>query len=116
MVVACPPCKWPALLEEQGPREDPSILLTGTAYLGDAMIKIIAIRVNLVRRAAPDYRPDVPIARYRDGGYETALDVILDEFEDVAAELGEFFGEEHPNIIELATGSYQIWVLPVSFG
>jgi hypothetical protein len=116
MAVAFPDCKWPASLEEQGPPEDPSILLTGTAYIGDAVIKIIAIRVNLLRRATPDYRPDVPIAGYRDGGYATALDTILDEFEDVAAQLGEFFGEEHTNIVELPTGSYQIWGVPVSFG
>lgn len=116
MAVAFPTCQWPDVLQEQGPREDPSILLTGTAYIGDAMIKVIGIRVNLLRRATPDYRLDVPMARYRDGGYDSVLNTLLDEFEDVAAQLGEFFGEEHTNIVELPTGSYQIWVVPVSFG
>lgn len=116
MTTACPPCKWPTSLEEQGPREDPSILLTGIVYVGDAKIKIIAIRVNLDRRAMPDYRPDVPIARYQDGGYDSILDGILDEFEEIAAQLGELFGEEHTNIVHLPMGSYQIWVVPASFG
>ena len=116
MVVACPPCKWPALLEERGPREDPSILLTGTASIGNAMIKIVAIRVNLLLRATPDYRGDVPVARYRDSGCDVVLETVLDEFEEAAAQLGELFGAEHTNIVELPTGSYQIWVVPASFG
>src|SRR5271155_1269661 len=103
MPVECPACKWPVLLEEQGPREDPSILLTGTAKIGNTAIKIIAVRVNLNLEAAPDYRSDVSSGCYRERGYDTVLDTVLDTFEYAAAELGELLGEEHSTIVELAT-------------
>jgi hypothetical protein len=115
MQIECPACKWPSLLDQQGPPEDPSILLTATASIGDAAIKIIAARVDPNLDAAPDYRTDVPKACYRERGHDVVLNTILEEFEYAAAQIGDLLGEEHLNIVELATGRYQIWVIPVIF-
>lgn len=116
MSVQCPACQWPIFLDERGPPGDPSILLTGTAHVAGVQTKIIAVRVNADLEAAADYRSDVPRAQYHERGYDTVLDTILDEFEYVAAELGDLLGEGHSNIVELATGRYQLWIIPVSFG
>lgn len=115
MSVECPACEWPLFLEEQGPREDPTILLTGTARIGKAAIKIIAVRINRNLRAAPDYRSDVQRHCYHVGGYDSILSTILEEFEDAAAQVGDLLGEEHFNIVQLPTGPYQIWVIPATF-
>ncbi len=116
MPVECPCCQWPSMLEERGPREDPSILLTGTARIGDTDVQIIAIRINPKLRRSVDRRAESAEASDQDTGFDDVLDTILEEFDYVAEQLGELFGEDQFRIVELATGPYQFWVVPVSFG
>lgn len=114
MPVECPCCQWPSVLEERGPREDPSILLTGPARIGDTPVQIIAIRINPNLRMSSD-RSEILVDRSPDAELHAALDTILEEFDYLAEQLGELFGEDQFRIVELATGPYQFWVVPVSF-
>jgi hypothetical protein len=108
MAVACPPVEWPKLLEEQGPAEDPGIVLKGTARIGGAPVEIVAIRVDLERRRMPDYRSDVPRAAYE----TAALETTLEELECVTQELSALTGVAERSIVRFATGSYVLFVLP----
>jgi hypothetical protein len=60
MAVKCPALEWPGTLEERGPSEDPSILLTGTARLGGTPVAIMAVRINAEFRPLPDYKSGPP--------------------------------------------------------
>lgn len=115
MSVPCPSCQWPAVLEERGPSEDPSILLTGTARIGEAAVQVIAIRVDPTLRWTPGYRRDVAEGSYQAKGLNATLETFLEEFESTAAEFGELLGDGRPSLVELATGPYRIWVMPASF-
>jgi hypothetical protein len=108
MAVACPPVEWPKFLEEQGPAEDPEIVLKGTARVGGAPVEIVAIRVDLERRRMPDYKSGVPRAAYDTG----ALETTLDELECIAQELSTLTGVAERSIVRFATGSYVLCVLP----
>jgi hypothetical protein len=74
MPVDLPTPQWPAALMEQGPPEDPTILLGGAAIIGQAPHRVLAMRINS-RTLAVDYRPDVDQDVYAD--YQ--LDEMLDE-------------------------------------
>lgn len=115
MAISCLPCEWPAVLEERGPEEDPSILLTGKAHIGETPVQIVAIRVNPSLRWAPDYK-ETAEGSYDANGLGTALETILEEFEFVASECAELLGERHPSIVELPSGPYKVWVMPAAFG
>lgn len=115
MSVPCPSCQWPAVLEERGPPEDPSILLTGKARIGDATVQVIAIRVDPTLRWTLDYKHDVAEGSYQAKGLSATLETFLEESKSTASEFGELLGESRPSIVELATGPYRIWVMPVSF-
>jgi hypothetical protein len=116
MTIECPPCQWPTALEERGPAEDPTILLTGTALIGDAEVQIIAIRVDPLLRWTPDYRSDVAETSYQANGLDTVLETTLEAFESVATAFADVLGESRSTIVDLATGPYRIGVMPAAFG
>ncbi len=109
MAVPCPQLEWPHFLEECGPAEDPSILLTGTARLGGTSVAVVAIRIALGRTRVPDYRPDVPEAAYE----TSALETILEELDYLAQEIGTVTARTETGIVRLATGTYVMGMLPV---
>lgn len=115
MAIECPPCLWPTVLEERGPSDDPSILLTGTARIGNAPIQIVAIRINPILRSTADYKPDVTEA-YQANDLDTVLGAILEELEYTSVELGRLLGNDHSATVELAPGVYRVWALSASFG
>lgn len=63
----------------------------------------MAIRVEPRLRFMPDYRSDLDHTVYNPGMLETLLE-----------ELGEIADTDHPLTIELATGSYVMWVTPAA--
>ncbi len=98
MSIPCPPIQWPSGLEETGPPEDPTILLSGTALVGSMPFRITAIRVEPRLRFMPDYRQEL------EGVYDReTLETLLEE-------LGMIGETDHPHIIELAPGSYVMWM------
>jgi hypothetical protein len=108
MAVPCPTLEWPHFLEECGPVEDPSILLTGTARIGGISVAVVAIRISHGRTRIPDYRDGVPA-----GAYETAaLETILEELDYLAQEVGAMTASSESGIVRLATGTYVMGVLP----
>lgn len=115
MAIECPSCLWPTVLEERGPSDDPSILLTGNGRIGQTPIKIVAIRINPMLRPTLDCKPDLA-GSYQANDLNAALGAILEELEYASAELGSLLGEDHPATVELATGSYKVWSLSASFG
>jgi hypothetical protein len=108
MAVACPQVEWPPFLEESGPAEDPSILLTARARIGDASAAVVAVRIAPGRTRVPDYRADVPDAAYETGQLET----ILEELECLAQEVGARPTTAEAGMVRLATGTYVMGVLP----
>ena len=116
MPVQCPPCQWPTALDERGPVEDPSILLTGRARIGDASVQIVAVRIDPALRWTPDYKSDVAEGSYQVDGLDVALETILEELESVGSALEDALGASRASLIKLATGMYMIWVMPGSFG
>jgi hypothetical protein len=112
MSVECPRCEWPAVLEERGPLEDPSILLTGTARVGDTAVQIVAIRINPALRFAPDYKQGLSSVVYGANGLDEILETVLEEFEYVSSELDQLVGESRSCIVELATGRYVLCIVP----
>jgi hypothetical protein len=108
MAVPCPPLEWPPFLEECGPAEDPSILLTGRARIGGASAAVVAVRIAPGRARVPDYREGVP-----DAAYETSqLETILEELECLAQEIGAAPATMEAGMVQLATGTYVMGVLP----
>jgi hypothetical protein len=116
VAVEFPACVWPNVLEEQGPSEDPSILLTGTARIGGAEARIVAIRVSSTQEWAPDFKRGVAEDSYQGNGLDEVLQMALEEFQAVASELGDLLGDSRLSVVELATGHYSVWVIPASFG
>jgi|HubBroStandDraft_1064217.scaffolds.fasta_scaffold46929_3 hypothetical protein len=112
MVVESPPCQWPSVLQECGPEQDPSILLVGAARIGETAVQVVAIRINATLRWSPDYRPGVAEDTYRSNGLDEALEAALEGFQSGAAELEEFLGNSGSSVVELASGTYRMWVIP----
>lgn len=83
MSVHFPPPNWPSDLNEQGPAEDPSILLGGDAVIGTAHHRVIAVRMN-PRTLSVDYRADVAEEIYDDYQLEDMLDAVtfLDDIDN----------------------------------
>ena len=115
MAIECPSCLWPTVLEERGPSDDPSILLTGTGRIGETPIQIVAIRINPTLRSTLDCKPDLENSD-QSNDLNSALGAILEELEYASAELAGVLGEDHPATVELASGSYRVWCLSASFG
>jgi hypothetical protein len=114
MPIPSPRCAWPATLDACGPQEDPSILLTGSAEIGDAPARIIAIRIGRMLRRVPDYRNDVPAEIYRTANLDAGLETFLENVEDLSAELSDVLGDYGPSVMHLDTGSYMMWILPLA--
>ena len=112
MPVPCPPCRWPSALKEGGPPEDPSVLLTGAASIGDTVLQIVAIRIDPTLRWALDYKRGVAAASYEMNALDRTLETFLEEAESISSELDELLGERRPSILRLATGNYKVWILP----
>jgi hypothetical protein len=104
MTVACPSPEWPSGLLEQGPPQDPSILLRGEATIGSARFVVTAVRVNPIRYG-PDFRPDQSTSIYANCNLSALLDSLSDLIEVSEA-----------STLRLETGNYVIWMLPQSGG
>lgn len=116
MAVRCPAWQWPEELEERGPPEDPSILLTGEARLGEVPMRVVAIRIDSTLRWSPDYRSDVAEDAYRENEFDQMLETMLEDIQSVATDLGELMGDGRLAVVELSTGPYRVWVMPNSVG
>jgi hypothetical protein len=114
--VPCPPFMWPDALVERGPPEDPSILLTGAAGIGNAAALIVAIRISRKMRWDPDFQPGLAGEIYQANRLDEVLETILEELEVVASELEEVLDEGDADAVELATGTYKVIVIQVSSG
>jgi hypothetical protein len=101
MSVSCPSMEWPSTLEEIGPTEDAAIMLSGSARVGRTPFRVVAIRVEPRLRFTPDYRPDLKRAVYDSKMLETLLE-----------EMGEVADTDNLRTVELATGSYVMWMAP----
>jgi hypothetical protein len=115
MAVACPAWQWPATLEERGPSEDPSILRTGAARIGDVEVQIVAIRINDTLRWTPNFKHGIAEDTYRVNGLGEVLETTLEDLQSVASDLGDLLGGGGSSVVELATGSYRVCVMPESF-
>jgi hypothetical protein len=115
MPVQSPSCQWPETLHEQGPPEDPSILLGGQARIGEVEVRIVAIRVDPERVGTPGYRAGVAAAAYQADELEVVLEAVLDDNEYIGSDLERWLGERRQSIVELPTGSYLILMVPWSF-
>lgn len=114
MTIQSPPCEWPSVLDERGPSEDPSILLTGAAHIGNVEVQIVAIRVPRMTRQTPDFKRGIDEDSYDQGGLAEFLEVTLESLDSVAADLAELLDGRESSAMELATGHYRVWVMPVS--
>jgi len=111
MTIPCAAVEWPAELEECGPPADPAILLTGRVRLGDAALRLVAIRIDPSLRWSPEYRRDVPEAEYDANGLDGALEGVLEELGVLAEQLGEILGEEADATMMVAGHRYRIVVV-----
>jgi hypothetical protein len=88
-------------LNESGPKEDPGILLTGSTRIGTTQACLIAIRFSQMRGQRRKCRKDAEAYRM------APLD--LDQ-----ASLKDVVGNHVPSIIQLESGPYLLWVLPLT--
>ena len=100
MTIACPRPEWPTGLLEEGPPQDPSILLRGEADIGGAKFVVTAVRVDPIR-FGPDFRLNQSSSVY--DGYD--LSGLLDSLWNLV-EVAE------APTVRLASGSYVLWMLP----
>ena len=102
MPIRLPEPRWPSELLEQGPPEDPSILLGGAAEIGKAPYRVLAVRLN-PDTLAVDYRADLNEDIYADYEVESMLDdlTVLDDIDKSV-------------LVPIAGGHYVVWVLPFS--
>jgi hypothetical protein len=114
MSIPFPPCVYPATLDERGPKEDPSILLTGMAAIGNAPALVIAIRISRTPRRTPDYRHDVPTKMYSVNNIDVGLKTFPGNSDDLTDEPSDALGEQVPSIVQLEPGTYMLWILPLT--
>jgi hypothetical protein len=100
MDVHVPELQWPRHLQESGPKQDPSILLSGTARIGACRYFVYALRINLTTLEA-DFRDDVDEWIYTDYRLDVMLEelLFLSDFDRTAA-------------VPLDSGSYLFWMVP----
>jgi hypothetical protein len=100
MTVRLPAPQWPPELFEQGPPEDPSILLSAPAAIGSAPHRVLAIRIN-PRTLAADYRTNLDEEVYADSQIEDMLDELtfLDDIDQSV-------------LVSMEGGSYVVWMMP----
>jgi hypothetical protein len=100
MPIPLPELNWPPELLEEGPPEDPSILLGGPAAIGKAPHRVVAVRIN-PRTLGVDYRTDLDEDVYADWQMEDMLDELT-FLEDI----------DRSVLVPLSGGSYVIWLMP----
>jgi hypothetical protein len=100
MPVSLPEPQWPATLMEQGPPEDPAILLGGVAVIGQAPHQLLAMRIN-PRTLAIDYQPDVDQDVYADYQLEEMLDELT-FMEDI----------DKSSLVPMSGAAYVLWMMP----
>jgi hypothetical protein len=111
MSVQFPASSWPSALDERGPAEDPTILLTGTATIGGAEVQVVAIRIDPSMRWAPDYRSDVAEGRYRADGLADLIEGAIEDLDSVAVEFGEAMGRSRTDVVTLGGEPYMVWCI-----
>jgi hypothetical protein len=99
MPIAAPSIQWPANFIEEGPAEDPTILLSAQAGVAGVPFKVSALRMRAGLRT-PDYRDDVPKKIY-----EPALDGMLDDIEDLMDSI-------EPQLLGINGAQYLLWMMP----
>lgn len=101
MPIHFPQSRWPSELIEEGPDADPAILLSGTAEIGDAMHRVMAVRVRKASLQV-DFRADLD----EDDAYsDYPLEAMLEEL--------DFFDDfERSTVVTLESGDYVVWVVP----
>jgi len=99
MQVPTPPVQWPSEFIAEGPVQDPTILLTGRAEIGNAAYRIQAVRMRKGMRS-PDYRSDVPQSAYNE-----SLDRVVDDVQDIIESLS-------PQLVQIGEGHYLLWLVP----
>lgn len=100
MPVRLPEPRWPAELLEDGPDEDPSILLSRAVEIGNVLHRLLAVRVN-PNHLRVDFRPDLGKAVYADYPLELMLDELT-FFDDI----------DRSAVVRLESGSYILWMVP----
>ncbi len=100
MPVRLPAPSWPSELEEEGPPEDPAILLGGAAEIGRAPHRVLAVRLDPLTLAV-DYRADLQEEVYADYQLEDMLDELT-FLEDI----------DKTVLVPMAAGHYVIWMMP----
>jgi hypothetical protein len=87
---------------EEGPPEDPAILLGGAAEIGKAPHRVMAVRLN-PKTLAVDYRADLEEDVYADYQLEGMLDELtfLDDIDKSV-------------LVPIEGGHYVIWMMPFS--
>lgn len=100
MTVPLPAPEWPALLRQEGPPEDRSILLRAEVSIGRTRFTLTAIRVDPIR-FGPDFRPDQSLSVYADYQLPGLLDIVA-----------ELVGTEEPSTLQLDDSLYVLWMLP----
>ena len=100
MPIALPEPNWPSELLEEGPPEDPLILLSGAAEIGKAPHRVVAVRIN-PRTLSVDYRRDLEEGIYAEYQLEDMLDELtfLDDLDQSV-------------LVPMAGGSYVVWMVP----
>lgn len=99
MPVSAPEIDWPGELEEQGPTEDPGIILVGQAKIAGVAFKVSALRMSKGTRM-PDYRDEVP-----EKSYEASLDSMSEDIECLVDSI-------QPELIALNGADYLLWMVP----
>ncbi len=102
MPVQFPVPEWPAELTADGPPEDPLILLSGSARIGQARHQILAVRVN-ANTLAVDFRADLDEGIYADH-----------QLEDMFDELTSLNDIDKTALVPVGRGHYVIWMMPCS--
>jgi hypothetical protein len=101
--VRLPEPRWPSELLEEGPPEDPSIVLGGAAEIGQAPHRVMAVRLN-PNTLAVDYRDDVQENVYADYQLEDRVDELtfLDDIDKSV-------------LVPIGGAHYVIWMMPFSY-
>jgi len=102
MPVSLPQPRWPSELLEEGPPDDPSILLGGAADIGPARHRVLAVRINPGTMAI-DYKRDLDQDVYADYQLEEMLDELtfLDDI-------------DRSVLVPMEGGNYVVWMMPFS--
>jgi hypothetical protein len=99
MLIPAPAIRWPVSFVEEGPVEDPAIMLSGAVEIGSTHFRVSALRMRDGLRM-PDYRDGVP-----ESAYEDAMDGMLDDVEDLVDSM-------EPELLTIGAAQYLLWMVP----